>query len=253
MRVYARACASNQSIHRSRSHPPTGSQVVREFPDIRIAYGVSDEYSFVLHHTTAMYGESTWACGWMLSAHMLRSQPTQPTPNHPNRTGRRTSKVVSVITSCFTANYVRWWGELMGPETPLAATPAFDGRAVCYPNAAVLRDYLSWRQADCHINNQVGGRGGVARARSSWLAGRHAYASTPQRTHTRAHAPRPTFCRSLLPPDSTTRRSGSWSRAACPPRRPRPRWPGRTPALKTSCSFRNSASTTTSCRRSSAR
>jgi tRNA(His) 5'-end guanylyltransferase len=34
-------------------------------------------------------------------------------------------------------------------------TPVFDGRAVCYPNFAVLRDYLSWRQADAHINNQV--------------------------------------------------------------------------------------------------
>lgn len=71
--------------------------------------------------------------------------------------GRRSSKLVSVLTSCFTANYVRWWGEAMGAERPLRQTPVFDGRAVCYPSAATLRDYLSWRQADCHINNQVGG------------------------------------------------------------------------------------------------
>ncbi len=25
---------------------------------------------------------------------------------------------------------------------------------MCYPSDASLRDYLSWRQADCHINNQ---------------------------------------------------------------------------------------------------
>ncbi len=25
---------------------------------------------------------------------------------------------------------------------------------VCYPSDSSLRDYLSWRQADCHINNQ---------------------------------------------------------------------------------------------------
>lgn len=72
--------------------------------------------------------------------------------------GRRTSKIVSVLTSFFTASYVRWWGDHMGCDAPLRATPAFDGRAVCYPTAATLRDYLSWRQADCHINNQVGAR-----------------------------------------------------------------------------------------------
>eukprot|EP00271_Cylindrocystis_brebissonii_P013570 TRINITY_DN33516_c0_g1_i2.p2 TRINITY_DN33516_c0_g1~~TRINITY_DN33516_c0_g1_i2.p2 ORF type:complete len:148 (+),score=40.86 TRINITY_DN33516_c0_g1_i2:576-1019(+) len=36
----------------------------------------------------------------------------------------------------------------------LKAAPSFDGRAVCYPSAAIMRDYLSWRQVDCHINNQ---------------------------------------------------------------------------------------------------
>lgn len=30
----------------------------------------------------------------------------------------------------------------------------FDGRAVCYPTDRNLRDYLSWRQADTHINCQ---------------------------------------------------------------------------------------------------
>ncbi|KXJ28525.1 putative tRNA(His) guanylyltransferase [Exaiptasia diaphana] len=29
----------------------------------------------------------------------------------------------------------------------------FDGRVVLYPCDKNLRDYLSWRQADCHINN----------------------------------------------------------------------------------------------------
>merc|ERR1712062_941160 len=28
-----------------------------------------------------------------------------------------------------------------------------DGRAVLYPTVRNMRDYLSWRQADCHINN----------------------------------------------------------------------------------------------------
>eukprot|EP00041_Stephanoeca_diplocostata_P037286 m.1402100 g.1402100 ORF g.1402100 m.1402100 type:complete len:156 (-) comp25009_c0_seq36:891-1358(-) len=29
----------------------------------------------------------------------------------------------------------------------------FDGRVVCYPSRKNIRDYLSWRQADTHINN----------------------------------------------------------------------------------------------------
>lgn len=40
------------------------------------------------------------------------------------------------------------------PDTPLTRPyPTFDGRTVLYPNQHILRDYLSWRQADCHINN----------------------------------------------------------------------------------------------------
>eukprot|EP00882_Tetradesmus_deserticola_P031290 GHRQ01035377.1.p1 GENE.GHRQ01035377.1~~GHRQ01035377.1.p1 ORF type:complete len:112 (+),score=28.07 GHRQ01035377.1:248-583(+) len=69
--------------------------------------------------------------------------------------GRRASKITSTITSCFTGNYVRLWPEFL-PGTPLRCTPVFDGRAVCYPSLRVLRDYLAWRQADTHINNQVG-------------------------------------------------------------------------------------------------
>ncbi|KAG2497128.1 hypothetical protein HYH03_004719 [Edaphochlamys debaryana] len=96
--------------------------VMTEFPEIRLAYGESDEYSFVLPRSTDMYG-------------------------------RRASKIVSLIVSCFTANYVARWPEHL-PGTPLASTPMFDGRAVCYPLDSHLRDYLSWRQADTHVNNQ---------------------------------------------------------------------------------------------------
>ena len=38
---------------------------------------------------------------------------------------------------------------------PLQATPMFDSRAVLYPSDQTLRDYLSWRQADTHINHLV--------------------------------------------------------------------------------------------------
>ena len=61
---------------------------------------------------------------------------------------------MSLVTSCFTGSYVRFWGQFF-PETELRRTPMFDGRTVCYPTVTILRDYLAWRQADTHINNQV--------------------------------------------------------------------------------------------------
>ncbi|KAK4461904.1 tRNA guanylyltransferase [Cladorrhinum samala] len=96
--------------------------VVSELPDITIAYGVSDEYSFVFHKTCALFE-------------------------------RRSSKIVSTVVSTFSAYYVHYWSTYF-PETPLSPPlPSFDGRAVCYPSVQNLRDYMSWRQADCHINN----------------------------------------------------------------------------------------------------
>lgn len=96
--------------------------VMKEFPDIRVAFGESDEYSFVFHKDAVLYG-------------------------------RRASKIISLITSCFSVNYVRMWSSFF-PDTPLEKNPLFDGRVVLYPNLESLRDYLSWRQADTHINCQ---------------------------------------------------------------------------------------------------
>lgn len=60
---------------------------------------------------------------------------------------------MSTIVSTFTASYVHQWSSFF-PDTPLSPPlPTFDGRAVCYPSVQNLRDYLSWRQVDCHINN----------------------------------------------------------------------------------------------------
>ncbi|GAB7344125.1 hypothetical protein MBLNU457_2023t3 [Dothideomycetes sp. NU457] len=40
------------------------------------------------------------------------------------------------------------------PDEPLTRPyPTFDGRCVLYPKRQNLRDYLRWRQVDCHINN----------------------------------------------------------------------------------------------------
>ena len=98
--------------------------VMADLPDIVLAYGVSDEYSFVFHKTCQLFE-------------------------------RRASKLVSTVVSTFTAFYLHLWptfftGGLVD-DVPLVAPllPTFDGRAVCYPSVQNLRDYLSWRQVDC--------------------------------------------------------------------------------------------------------
>jgi len=63
------------------------------------------------------------------------------------------SKLSTTISSLFTAEYCLQW-PLFFPSQPLTRPfPTFDGRAVLYPKRKILRDYLAWRQADCHVNN----------------------------------------------------------------------------------------------------
>lgn len=56
------------------------------------------------------------------------------------------------IVSMFASSYVFHWPDIF-PDKKLLYPPSFDGRAVLYPTVRNMRDYLSWRQADCHINN----------------------------------------------------------------------------------------------------
>ncbi|KAK9949856.1 hypothetical protein M0R45_005367 [Rubus argutus] len=96
--------------------------VVKEFQDTVFSYGISDEYSFVLSKNSQFYQ-------------------------------RRASEIVSVVVSFFTSMYTMKWTDFF-PQRELKYPPYFDGRAVCYPSSEILRDYLAWRQVDCHINNQ---------------------------------------------------------------------------------------------------
>ena len=96
-------------------------ELMHEMKDLVFAFGESDEYSFVLNRGTELFT-------------------------------RRASKLVSVFASYFTSNYVFHWSNYF-PDKKLLRPPTFDGRAICYPTTENLRDYLSWRQADTHINN----------------------------------------------------------------------------------------------------
>ncbi|XP_036170470.1 probable tRNA(His) guanylyltransferase isoform X2 [Myotis myotis] len=95
--------------------------VMEELEDIVIAYGQSDEYSFVFKR------KSNWF-------------------------KRRASKFMTHVASQFASSYVFYWRDYF-EDQPLLYPPGFDGRVVVYPNNQTLKDYLSWRQADCHINN----------------------------------------------------------------------------------------------------
>jgi len=95
--------------------------VMKEFTDIVIAYGQSDEFSLVFRRSTTQFS-------------------------------RRASKLVTNVVSLFSSSYVFYWSHFFSSQE-LLYPPMFDGRVVLYPAEKNLRDYLSWRQADCHINN----------------------------------------------------------------------------------------------------
>uniref|UniRef100_A0A4W5LUD7 Probable tRNA(His) guanylyltransferase n=1 Tax=Hucho hucho TaxID=62062 RepID=A0A4W5LUD7_9TELE len=56
------------------------------------------------------------------------------------------------VASQFSSSYVFYWRDYFRDQ-PLLYPPGFNGRVVLYPSNRNLRDYLSWRQADCHVNN----------------------------------------------------------------------------------------------------
>ncbi|THW44075.1 tRNAHis guanylyltransferase [Aureobasidium pullulans] len=97
-------------------------EVVKQFTDIVIAYGQSDEYSFVLHEDCQLFE-------------------------------RRAAKLATSISTAFSVEYCMQWGKYFEGQELERPFPTFDGRCVLYPKKSILRDYLSWRQADCHVNN----------------------------------------------------------------------------------------------------
>lgn len=75
--------------------------------------------------------------------HQLRTPPILPT----NPWGQ--SKLATTIATTFSVEYALQWPQFF-PGQPLTRPfPTFDGRTVLYPKLRNLRDYLSWRQADC--------------------------------------------------------------------------------------------------------
>ncbi|KFB50233.1 AGAP011752-PA-like protein [Anopheles sinensis] len=100
-----------------------GMTVMQDFNEIVLAYGQSDEYSFVFRRDASVYQ-------------------------------RRRDKLVSYVASLFTSAYMFHWTRIFQHRSlAMCYPPAFDARTVLYPTDKNLRDYLSWRQADAHVNN----------------------------------------------------------------------------------------------------
>ena len=97
-------------------------EVMMSFSDIIISYGQSDEYSFVFKKSARLFN-------------------------------RREDKILSCLISLFSSSYALNFCQYFGNQKPLK-TPSFDGRIILYPSIEDLQAYLSWRQVDCHINNQ---------------------------------------------------------------------------------------------------
>jgi len=95
--------------------------VMDEFRDICLAFGQSDEYSFVFRKDTNLFN-------------------------------RRASKLMTTVNSLFASSFVFHWTGFFGPIR-LQYPPTFDARVVMYPTDKNLKDYLGWRQADVHVNN----------------------------------------------------------------------------------------------------
>ncbi|KAF5269234.1 hypothetical protein FQR65_LT02535 [Abscondita terminalis] len=99
----------------------SATRVMQEYKDIVLSYGESDEYSFVFRKETQLHN-------------------------------RRGTKILTYINSLFSSSYVFYWDEYFRSQK-LLYPPSFDARIILYPSNENLRDYLSWRQVDTHINN----------------------------------------------------------------------------------------------------
>ncbi|KAF6226463.1 hypothetical protein HO133_009329 [Letharia lupina] len=96
--------------------------MMKELPDIDCAYGESDEFSFIFDRSSRLFE-------------------------------RRESKILTTVVSTFTSYYIHLWSDFFADKPLSPPMPTFDGRVVLYPSSSTLRDYMSWRQVDCHINN----------------------------------------------------------------------------------------------------
>ncbi|SCN59215.1 tRNAHis guanylyltransferase, putative [Plasmodium chabaudi chabaudi] len=96
--------------------------VLKNYDEIDFCYGHSDEFSFLFRKSTKLWN-------------------------------RRHDKILTNVVSYFTSSFIFNWKKYF-PNKELVYPPSFDARIIVYPTKDEIKDYFSWRQADCHINTQ---------------------------------------------------------------------------------------------------
>ena len=87
--------------------------VMENFKDIVMAYGQSDEFSFIFKKNTKLFN-------------------------------RRGDKILSCIVSLFSSSYVFYFSKYF-KDVQLKEIPSFDSRVVLYPSLKELKAYMNWR------------------------------------------------------------------------------------------------------------
>jgi len=136
---------------------------IRVLPDIILGYGYSDEYSFVFHKSCTLFERrsaklastvvSTFTSAYVHLWPKYFSTPPEagtffflgannkyPVDGTSKENERESDTVAQPPIETHT-------------ELDISYLPTFDARCIAYPSNVNLRDYLSWRQADCHVNN----------------------------------------------------------------------------------------------------
>ena len=114
--------------------------VMREYPDVVLAFGESDEYRYSFSPEPRVE-----------SSRVTISHDSFLLRKSTKLYNRRRSKITSLLCSLFTSAYVMLWPQCF-PDTRLCYPPSFDARIVLYPGAQEVRDYFSWRQADSMLS-----------------------------------------------------------------------------------------------------
>lgn len=122
--------------------------VMEDLEDIIIAYGQSDEFSFVFKRTSSLFKRRARYWGSALPWCNITLMHCSCVADFISPLRSPGSKLMTHVASKFSSSYVYYWREFF-EEQPLLYPPGFDGRVVLYPSNRNLKDYLSWRQADC--------------------------------------------------------------------------------------------------------
>lgn len=106
----------------------SAKQVMRTYKGhIPLAYGHSDEFSFLLKSSSNLLSRRVY---------------------------KLTSMLPVVFATYYNSNWSRFFGDpSLGQPTERKYDAWFDARPKEYPNCSSVIDYFRWRQVDCHINN----------------------------------------------------------------------------------------------------